>query len=168
MKKILSYMCILISLAVATDHAPLNISPRLELIGQTTYCRQSVDDDNFKHWLCIDFEANKYCDVPKSYYVEYSDEYGWEISYPVGYKTRCKLIDTLNWIDTTDRVNVTYWEYRISNDNVISEYSWHIDGNDRVLDDWRKGKIDENRKTHQILAFRKFVLNGWFKKGYSH
>lgn len=158
--KILIYICLLISFSIATDHSPRNISPSLELIGETTYCLQTKDYYNEKRWVCVDFMSEKYCDVPKYYYVDYSEEYGWEFSYHIRFQN-CKINDVYEYNTTT------FWEYRISNDDVITEYIWHYDGEDKIVDKWRKGKLDKNIINRQILSLQSFTQNVYYK-GKSH
>lgn len=152
MKKILSYICILISFAVATDHAPLNISPRLELIGQTTRCTKiSHHDDDSMRWICVN--SMRYRDVPSTYMVEVDFTLNrWEISYS-GYSS----VNT----DTT----MYSWRYILSiKDTTISEYQYHFVDTTRVVDNWRKGKVHYERFRSQIYAFRAFTENLWTKQ----
>lgn len=152
--KILIYICLLISFSIATDHSPRNISHRLELMGETTVCHQIKDYYNAKSWICFNLLSEKYCDEPDYYNVDYSEEYGWEFSYYISFQN-CK---TFFEYDTT-----TFWEYRISNDDVITEYIWHFDGDDKIVDVWRKGKVDKNIINRQILSLRAFTQNEYFK-----
>lgn len=151
MKNLLIAIFILITTAVGSDHTPLNIHPRLELIGMTTGCDKISDSS----WICFDFRADKYCDVVKSYYVEYSEEIGWIISYLGGYKNECLAADHTR----------KYWEYRISRENVITEYIWHIDENyDRILDHWLRGEVSPARANKQRDAIIDFTKNKWFDR----
>ena len=149
MKNLLIAIFILITTVVGSDHYPLNIHPRLELIGQTTFCEKVSDTS----WICFDLRADKYCDVGSPLYVEYSDELGWMLGYLHGYTNECLEAD-----HTT-----RYWEYRISRENVITEYSYHIDEDyDRILDLWHKGEVSPARAVRQREAIIDFTKNKWF------
>lgn len=151
MKNLLIAIFILITTAVGSDHSSLNIHPRLELIGKTAGCDKTSDTS----WICFNFIADKYCDLVKTYYIEYSDEIGWIISYLGGYKNECIGAD-----HTTK-----YWEYRISRENVITEYEWHVDENyDRILDHWSSGEVSQSRADKQREAIIDFTKNKWFDR----
>lgn len=149
MKKVLSYICILISFAVATDHAPLNISPSLELIGQTTRCTKISHHDDGMRWICVN--SMRYRDIPSTYVVEVDFILKrWEISY----SAYAANSDTLY-----------HWRYILSiNDTTISEYQYHFVDTTRVVDKWRKGKVHYKRFRSQIYAFRAFTENLWTKQ----
>lgn len=147
MKKILSYICILISFTVAEDHAPRNISPTLEILGNTTRCIKTQHYDDFERWICVDANGERYYDVTTTYVVEVDFELGrWEISY---------TNRTVNCDDT-----LYYTKYIASyKDTTISEYRYHYDDTTRVVDEWQKGKVHYERLKHQILAIRAFTEN---------
>ena len=147
MKKFLSYIFVLISFTVAADHAPSNIAPRLELIGQTTSCTKTVDNDEHMIWICV--ESMRYCDIPSAYVVEADFVLlRWEIS--ATYAKDC---------DST-----YYWKYIASaKDTTIFEYRYHYDDTTKIVDAWRKGKVQYERLRYQTLAIRSFTKNIWTK-----
>ena len=149
MKKILSCICILISFAVATDHAPHNISPSLELIGQTTRCTKIRNDDDIIRWVCAN--SMRYRDIPSTYIVEVDFELArWEISY-CAYGS---YSDTLYWS-----------KYIVSfKDTTIFGYQYHFDDTTRVVDSWHKGKVHYERLRSQVNALRAFTENIWTKQ----
>ena len=141
----------MISTAFCADHYPINISARLDVMGQTIVCDPLSDST----WKCFDLVADKYCDIPESYHVEYSEEYGWMIEWFGGFTNKCIGSD-----HTTK-----YWEYRVSNEGVISEYLYHIDKDgDKVLDNWRKGEVSASRANKQREAIIDFTKNKWFDR----
>lgn len=151
MKKLVIFLTIMIGTAFCADHSPSNISARLYLMAETIVCDPLTDSI----WLCFDFKSDKYCDIPKRYYVEYSDEYGWEINWLGGYKNECIGADHIT----------KYWEYRVSNEGVISEYWYHIDKDyNKVLDSWSKGEVSASRANKQREAIIDFTKNKWFDR----
>ena len=150
MKKILSYICILISFAVATDHAPLDISPRLELIGRTTRCTEIQHSDDIIRWVCAN--SMRYRDIPSTYIVEVDFALvRWEISYSA--------------YSSANTDTLYSWKYILSlKDTTIFEYKYHFADTTRVVDSWRKGKVHYERFRSQIYAFRAFTENIWTKQ----
>ena len=148
MKKFLSYIFVLISFTVAADHAPLNILPRLELISQTTRCTEIQHHDDFRRWICAN--SMQYRDVPSTYFVKVDFVLSrWEIS--------------STYVTNSD--SLYYWTYIVSmKDTTIFEYRYHYDDTDRIVDEWRKGKVQYERLKYQMLAIRSFIENIWTKE----
>lgn len=152
--KILIYICLLISFSIATDHSPRNISDDLELMGETTIC-SSTNSSNYEiSWVCFNLREKPQKCLLTVYFVTVDFQLErWEFNYH--YINSC-----------TDEDN--RWDYYISyKDNTISEYKWHFDGEDNIVDEWRKGKVDKNRINRQILSLHLFTQNVYYK-GKSH